>query len=186
MSRIGKLPIILPAGVTLDQTTEGDVIVTGQKGTLRQWIDSCITVKKESLDGKTVVALTRANDQKEVRAKHGLYRALIANMVKGVTEGYSKSLIVNGVGFKVAVSGNKLTMNLGLSHPVVVEIPQGITVTIPAANEIKVEGIDKTFVGQFAADIKAVKPIEPYHGYGIRYSTEEVHLKEIKKSGKKK
>ena len=107
-------------------------------------------------------------------------------MVKGVTEGYSKSLIVNGVGFKVAVSGNKLTMNLGLSHPVVVEIPQGITVTIPAANEIKVEGIDKTFVGQFAADIKAVKPIEPYHGYGIRYSTEEVHLKEIKKSGKKK
>lgn len=186
MSRIGKMPIILPAGVTLDQTSEGEVIVTGPKGTLRQWIDSCIKVEKNTLDGKTVVTLSRDNDQKEVRAKHGLYRALIANMVKGVVEGYSKTLVVNGVGFKVAVMGNKINMSIGLSHPVNVEIPQGITVTCPSANEIKVEGIDKTRVGQFAADIKAIKPIEPYHGYGIRYSTEEVHLKEIKKAGKKK
>jgi len=186
MSRIGKKPIIIPAGVTLDQTTDGDVIVTGPKGTLRQWVDSCITLNKGELEGKTVYTLTRSNDQKEVRAKHGLYRALIANMIKGVTEGYSKTLVINGVGFKVAVSGNKITMNLGLSHPVNVDIPQGITVSCPSANEIKVEGIDKAFVGQFAADIKAIKPIEPYHGYGIRYSTEEVHLKEIKKAGKKK
>ena len=181
MSRIGNEHIILPAGVTVE-IANNEITVKGPKGTLVQDYDPVITPK---VDGN-VVSFTRANDMGPTRAKHGLYRALIANMVKGVTEGYSKSLIVNGVGFKVAVSGNKLTMNLGLSHPVVVEIPQGITVTIPAANEIKVEGIDKTFVGQFAADIKAVKPIEPYHGYGIRYSTEEVHLKEIKKSGKKK
>ncbi|MBQ7453158.1 MAG: 50S ribosomal protein L6 [Clostridia bacterium] len=186
MSRIGKMPIILPANVTLDQTTEGDVIVTGPKGTLRQWVDSCITISQNELDGKKVVTLTRNSDQKEVRSKHGLYRALLANMVKGVTEGYSKNLTVNGIGYKLAVSGNKLTMNLGLSHPVNVEIPKGITVSLPSATEIKVEGIDKTFVGQFAADIKAIKPIEPYHGYGIRYSDEQVHLKEIKKAGKKK
>ena len=186
MSRIGKMPIILPANVTLDQATDGTVIVTGPKGTLRQWVDSCIKVTKGESEGKTVVTLERDNDEKEVRAKHGLYRALIANMVKGVTEGYSKSLVVNGVGFKVAVMGNKINMNLGLSHPVNVEIPQGLTVTVPNTNEIKIDGIDKTAVGQFAADVKAIKPIEPYHGYGIRYSTEEVHLKEIKKAGKKK
>ena len=186
MSRIGKMPIVLPANVTLDQNTDGEVIVTGPKGTLRQWVDSVITVSKNTLDGKNVVTLTRNSDQKEVRAKHGLYRALIANMVKGVTEGYAKSLTVNGVGYKLAIAGNKLTMNIGLSHPVVVEIPQGITLSLPNPLEIKVEGIDKTFVGQFAADIKAIKPIEPYHGYGIRYTDEVVHLKEIKKAGKKK
>ena len=186
MSRIGKMPVVLPANVTLDQNAEGEVIVTGPKGTLRQWVDSVITVSKNTLDGKTVVSLTRNSDQKETRAKHGLYRALIANMVKGVTEGYSKSLTVNGVGYKLAVNGNKLTMNIGLSHPVVVEVPNGLTVSLPSPLEIKVEGIDKTFVGQFAADIKAIKPIEPYHGYGIRYTDEVVHLKEIKKAGKKK
>ncbi|MBQ7579630.1 MAG: 50S ribosomal protein L6 [Clostridia bacterium] len=186
MSRIGKMPIILPSNVTLDQTTNGEVIVTGPKGTLRQWVDSVITVSKSELNGKNVVVLTRNNEAKETRAKHGLYRALIANMVKGVTEGYAKSLTVNGVGYKLAIAGNKLTMNIGLSHPVVVEVPQGLTVSLPSPLEIKVEGIDKTFVGQFAADIKAIKPIEPYHGYGIRYTDEVVHLKEIKKAGKKK
>ena len=186
MSRIGRAPIEIPNGVTVDQTTNGDVIVTGPKGTLRTYVDSCITLTKNEQEGKTIVTLTRANDDKEVRSKHGLYRALLANMVKGVTEGYSKSLTVAGIGYKLAVSGNKLTMNLGLSHPVVVEIPEGLTVTCPTATEILVSGIDKTRVGQLAADIKAIKPVEPYHGYGIHYTNETVIRKEIKKGAKKK
>ena len=187
MSRIGRAPIELPNGVTLDVTTENDVIVTGPKGTLRQTIASTqIKVEKTEVEGKTVVTLTRTNDEKENRAKHGLYRALIANMVKGVTEGYSKSLTVQGVGYKIAVTGNKLTLNIGLSHPVNVEIPQGLTVTCPNATDIVVSGINKEQVGQFAADIKAIKPVEPYHGYGIHYTNETVIRKEIKKGAKKK
>lgn len=186
MSRIGRAPIELPNGVTVDCTTEGDVIVTGPKGTLRQSVSSCISIEKNEENGKTVVTLTRANDEKEVRAKHGLYRALIANMVKGVTEGYSKSLTVAGVGYKIAVSGNKLTLNIGLSHPVNVTIPEGLTVTCPTATEILVAGINKEQVGQFAADVKALKPVEPYHGYGIHYTNEVVRRKEIKKGSKKK
>ena len=187
MSRIGRAPIELPNGVSLDVTNENVVIVTGPKGTLRQEIvNSNIKVEKTEVEGKTVVTLTRANDQKENRAMHGLYRALIANMVKGVTEGYKKSLTVHGVGYKIAVNGNTLTLNIGLSHPVNVAIPEGLTVTCPKATEILVEGIDKTQVGQFAADIKAIKPVEPYHGYGIHYTNETVIRKEIKKGGKKK
>ena len=188
MSRIGRAPIELPNGVTLDITTENDVIVTGPKGTLRQNIASTdVKVEKSTTEaGKTIVTLSRANDEKENRAKHGLYRALIANMVKGVTEGYSKSLTVNGVGYKIAVAGNKLTLNIGLSHAVNVEIPQGLTVTCPTATEILVAGINKEQVGQFAADIKAIKPVEPYHGYGIHYTNENVIRKEIKKGAKKK
>ena len=187
MSRIGRAPIELPNGVTLDKTTDGEVIVTGPKGTLRQTIASSqISIEKTTEDGKTIVTLTRANDEKENRAKHGLYRALIANMVKGVTEGYTKSLTVNGVGFKIAVAGNKLTLNIGLSHPVNVIVPEGLTVTCPTATEILVAGINKEQVGQFAADIKAIKPVEPYHGYGIHYTNEAVIRKEIKKGAKKK
>ena len=186
MSRIGRAPIELPNGVTVDRTTEGDVIVTGPKGTLRRNVASCIKIEKEENDGKTVVTLIRENDEKEVRAKHGLYRALIANMVKGVSEGYSKSLTVNGIGYKITISGNKLTLNLGLSHPVDVTIPEGLTVTSPSATEILVAGIDNEKVGQFAADIKALKPVEPYHGYGIHYTNEVVRRKEIKKGAKKK
>ena len=184
MSRIGRLPIELPANVTVDQTTDGTVIVTGPKGTLRQWIAPCIKIEKTQHDGKNVVVLSRENEESDTKAKHGLYRALLANMVKGVTEGYSKSLTVAGVGYKIAVAGNKLTMSLGLSHPVNVTIPEGLTVTCPSATEILVSGISKEQVGQFAADIKAIKPIEPYHGYGIHYTSDPVHLKEVKK-GKK-
>ena len=187
MSRIGRAPIELPNGVSLDVTNENVVIVTGPKGTLRQNIaTSNIKVEKTDVEGKTIVTLTRANDQKENRAMHGLYRALIANMVKGVTEGYKKSLTVHGVGYKIAVNGNTLTMNIGLSHPVNVAIPEGLTVTCPKATEILVEGINKEQVGQFAADIKAIKPVEPYHGYGIHYTNETVIRKEIKKGSKKK
>jgi len=186
MSRIGRAPIELPNGVTLDRTVEGDVIVTGPKGTLRQFVDSCISVEKTEQEGKTIVNLTRNSDEKEIRAKHGLYRALIANMVKGVTEGYTKSLTVNGVGYKITVAGNKITLNLGLSHPVNVIVPEGLTVTNPNATDIVVTGINKEQVGQFAADIKAIKPVEPYHGYGIHYTDEVVRRKEIKKGAKKK
>ena len=186
MSRIGRAPIELPNGVNLDQTTNGDVIVTGPKGTLRQNVDSCIKINKNTEDGKTIVTLVRDNDEKEVRAKHGLYRALLANMVKGVTDGYTKSLTVSGIGYKLAVNGNKLTMNLGFSHPVNMTIPEGLTVTIPTATEILVAGINKEQVGQFAADVKAIKPVEPYHGYGIHYTNETVIRKEIKKGSKKK
>ncbi len=187
MSRIGRAPVELPGGVTVDQTTDGYLVVTGPKGTLRQQFDtSCISLTRGEHNGKPAVILTRANDMQEVKAKHGLYRALLANMVKGVTEGFTKSLTVAGVGYKLQVSGNKLTMNLGLSHPVVVTIPEGLTVTVPNATDIVVAGIDKERVGQFAADIKALKPVEPYHGYGIHYTNEVVRRKEIKKGAKKK
>lgn len=182
MSRIGRAPITIPAGVTIDRNADGEVIVTGPKGTLRQWVDSCIAL--DTKDG--VLVLTRNSEEANVKAKHGLYRALVANMVKGVTEGYSKSITINGIGYKCALSGNKLVLNIGFSHPVNVEIPTGLTVTCPSITEIVVSGIDKTAVGQFAADIKAIKKVEPYHGYGIYYTNETVRRKEIKKGSKKK
>ena len=182
MSRIGRAPIELANGVTVDQTVDG--VVTGPKGTLRQAVDSCIKIERTEHNGKPAILLVRENDTNAVRSKHGLYRALLANMVKGVTEGFSKSLTVNGIGYKIAIKDNKITLNIGFSHPVNVTIPEGLTVTNPTANEILVSGINKELVGQFAADIKALKPIEPYHGYGIRYTADPVHLKEVKK-GKK-
>lgn len=184
MSRIGRAPIELPSNVTVDKTVDGEVIVTGPKGTLRRKIDHCVNIEKSEHNGKPAIVLTRNAETNEVRAKHGLYRALIHNMVVGVSEGYSKSLTIAGIGYKIAINGNKITLNLGLSHPVVVEIPEGLTVTNPNATDIVVSGIDKEAVGQFAADIKAIKPIEPYHGYGIHYTADPVHLKEVKK-GKK-
>ena len=182
MSRIGRAPITIPAGVKVDLNTNSEVIVTGPKGSLRQWVDtSCINVDVQ----ENTVVLTRNSDVNEVKAKHGLYRALIANMVKGVSEGYSKSITIHGVGYKCAVQGNKIVLNIGFSHPVNIEIPQGLTATCPSITEIVIAGIDKTAVGQFAADIKALKKVEPYHGYGIYYTNETVRRKEIKK-GKKK
>ncbi len=182
MSRIGRAPIALPAGVKLDINTESEVIVSGPKGTLRQWVDtSCINVNVEN----NTVVLTRNSEANDVKAKHGLYRALIANMIKGVTEGYSKGVTISGIGYKCAVQGNKIVLNIGFSHPVNIAIPEGITVTCPTITEMVISGIDKTKVGQFAADIKALKKVEPYHGYGIYYTGETVRRKEIKK-GKKK
>ena len=186
MSRIGRLPISIPADVKVDISNENVVVITGKLGSLRQPVDACITIEKKELEGKQVLVLTRASEEKAVKAKHGLYRALLANMVKGVTEGYSKTLIVNGVGYKCAVTGDKLNMNIGFSHPINYQIPSDVKITCVSATEIKVEGCDKTRVGQVAADIKAFKPIEPYHGYGIKYSDQFVLRKEIKKAAKKK
>lgn len=177
MSRIGRAPIQIPQGV---QVTINDhlVTVTGPLGTLTQKIDKSIDVKVE--DGH--VLCTRHFDDKDHRALHGLYRALIHNMVVGVTKGFEKSLIVNGVGYKVTLNGNnKMTMNIGFSHPVDFTAPEGVTFAQPQPLEIVVKGIDRQLVGQTAATIKAIKPVEPYHGYGIHYKDETV----IHKVGKR-
>ena len=174
MSRVGKLPIGIPSGVTI--TVDPDTItVAGSKGTLTQFTMPDITVKQE---GDQVI-VTRANDEPKVRAKHGLMRALLANMVAGVSTGFAKQLEINGVGFRVAAAGQDLKMQLGFSHEVVYHLPQGITATVEQ-NKITVAGINKQQVGQVAAEIRALKKPEPYKGKGIKYVGERI----IRKSGK--
>lgn len=181
MSRIGKNPIVMPAGVTA-KFENGLLTVNGPKGTLTQEVNSVIGV---NIEGQTL-SFVIAKETADSNAKHGLYRALANNMVKGVSEGFKKTLLVSGVGYKVAVQGNKLVMNLGLSHTVELEIPQGLTVTCPNTTEITVTGIDKQAVGQFASKIKFTRPVEPYHGYGIRYADQVVIRKVGKTAGKGK
>ena len=179
MSRIGRLPIDIPAGVTV--TVNGqNVSVAGKLGTLTQDVDKTISVKVE---GNQVV-LTRANETGDVKAKHGLYRQLIANMVKGVSEGFSKTLNINGVGYKATLQGTKVVLNIGFSHPVELVPTEGIKLAVNG-NDVTVSGIDKAKVGQFAAKIRDLKPVEPYHAYGIKYADEVVIRKEGKTSGKK-
>ena len=180
MSRIGNAIINIPAGVTVD-ISANVITVKGPKGTLSQAYDPIITPVIEG----SVLKFTRANDQGPTKAKHGLYRALTANMVKGVTEGYKKTLIVNGVGWKVAKQGKKLVMNVGFSHPVEMEEIEGITIDCPSQTEITVSGIDKDKVGQVAAIVRGVREPEPYHGYGIRYSDEVIERKVGKAAGAK-
>ena len=179
MSRIGRMPIALPEGVEV-KVENGIVSVKGPKGQLSQQIGKEISVNIEN----NVIVLSRANDKKEVRAQHGLYRALINNMVIGVTKGFEKALIVNGVGYKAQVQGKKLILNIGYSHPVEIEAPEGITIECPQLTEVVVKGIDKTVVGQVAANIRAKREVEPYHSYGIRYKDEVVITKEGKTAGK--
>ena len=181
MSRIGRKHIDLPAGVTVT-FENGVVTVKGKLGELKQEI-KCKDIDVV-IDG-AVINVTRANDNKQTRAYHGLYRQLIANMVHGVQNAFTKTLIVAGVGYKCAVTGNKLVMNIGYSKPVEYTIPQGITVTCPDPLTIVVSGIDKEFVGEVAAQIKSKRPVEPYHGYGLHYSNEVVLRKEAKTAGKK-
>lgn len=179
MSRIGRAPVAIPAGVTVE-VKDGFMTVKGPKGTLTQDIDSGITV---SIEGG-VATLARANDSKELRAKHGLYRALLQNMVNGVTVGYTKSLIINGVGYKVAKQGNKVVLNVGYSHPIEFAEIDGIKLDCPTITEITISGIDKVKVGQVAANIRSIREPEPYHGYGIRYKDEVIERKEGKTAGK--
>lgn len=174
MSRVGKLPIKIPSGVTIT-VDDSKITVVGPKGTLEQFTMPGITVQQ---DGEQVL-VTRVDDQPVHRAKHGLMRALINNMVVGVTEGFSKKLEIQGVGFRVAMAGNQLKMNLGFSHDVMFPIPEGIQVSIEQ-NTITVTGIKKQQVGQTAAEIRALKKPEPYKGKGIRYEGEHI----IRKSGK--
>ncbi len=180
MSRIGRLPIDIPAGVTV--TVNGlNVTVAGKLGTLTQDVDKTISVKVE---GNQVV-LTRANETGDVKAKHGLYRQLIANMVKGVSEGFSKTLVINGVGYKATLQGEKVVLNIGFSHPIELVPTEGIKLAVNGGTDVVVSGIDKAKVGQFAAKVRDLKPVEPYHAYGIKYADEVVIRKEGKTSGKK-
>lgn len=179
MSRIGKLPITIPSGVTITVDPE-TITVSGSKGTLKQFTMPGITVTQE--DGEIIVA--RANDEPMLRAKHGLMRTLLNNMVTGVTKGFSKKLEINGVGYRVAAQGTNLKLNLGLSHDVIFKLPQGITATVEQ-NTITVSGIDKQQVGQVAAEIRALKKPEPYKGKGIKYVDERI-LRKSGKSGKDK
>ena len=179
MSRIGKLPITIPAGVTVS-VNDDVVTVSSNKGTLTQKISKLVKV---TIENNQAVVETTANT-KEANAMHGLYRTLINNMVVGVTTGFKKSLTINGVGYKVAKQGNKVVMNIGYSHPVEVVEENGVTFNVASATELVVEGISKEAVGAMAAKIRAIKPVEPYHGYGIRYTDEKVSLKEGKSSGK--
>ena len=178
-SRIGKMPVALPAGVTVE-VKDGKMIVKGPKGTLEQDIDARISLSVEN--GHAV--LTPASDSADVKAKHRLYRALLHNMVTGVTAGYTKSLVINGVGYKVAKQGNKIVLNIGYSHPVEFSEVEGIKLDCPSQTEISVSGIDKVKVGQVAANIRALREPEPYHGYGIRYKDEVIERKEGKTAGK--
>lgn len=180
MSRIGNAHIVIPAGVTVD-FNNNVITVKGAKGTLTQSYDPIIT---PSIDGNVIV-FKRANDLGPTKAKHGLYRALTANMIKGVTEGYTKKLSVSGVGWKVAKQGKKIVLNVGFSHPVEVEETEGITLDCPTQTEITVSGIDKEKVGQVAAMIRGIREPEPYHGYGIRYSDEVIARKVGKAAGGK-
>ena len=181
MSRIGRLPIAVPAGVTVTIADDNTVTVKGPKGELSQKINKDITVKQEGAE----LIVSRPSDAKNHRAVHGLYRSLINNMVIGVTKGYEKSLELVGVGYRAqAESAKKLVINIGFSHPVNVDAPANISFATPAPTKIVVSGIDKQEVGAIAADIRAIRKPEPYHGKGIRYEGEFVRHKEGK-SGKK-
>lgn len=181
MSRIGKAPITIPAGVEVKVDENNHVTVKGPKGTLERTIVSPIQVNVEA----GVVHVTCPDDGlKETGALHGLSRTLVANMVEGVTNGFAKTLEVNGVGYRAAKEGNKLVLTVGYSHPVNVEEVPGITIEVPNANTIVIHGIDKQQVGQFAADVRSKRPPEPYKGKGIKYSYEVVRRK-VGKTGAK-
>ncbi len=181
MSRIGRLPITVPAGVTVTVDADNLVTVKGPKGTLSQQVNSAITVKQEG----NILTLERPTDSKPHKAMHGLYRALVHNMVVGVTDGFSKTLELVGTGYRAAAEGGKkLTINIGFSHPVILDAPENVTFETPNANTIVVKGISKQVVGNLAADIRAIRKPEPYLGKGIKYVDEHIRRKEGK-TGKK-
>lgn len=179
MSRIGKQPIAVPAGVTVTISESNEVVVKGPKGTLTQSFDSAMNIALEENN----VVVTRPNDLKRNRALHGLTRTLIANMIEGVTNGFTKVLEINGVGYRAQKQGKKLVLSLGYSHPVEMEDPEGLTTAVDG-NKITVTGIDKAAVGQFAAEIRDKRRPEPYKGKGIKYIDEVIRRKEGK-TGKK-
>lgn len=180
MSRIGRLPVAIPEGVTVTVAEGNKVTVKGPKGTLERVLPTEMTIKVE--DGHVVV--TRPNDLKKMKSLHGLTRTLINNMVIGVTDGYAKELEVNGVGYRAQKNGKTLVLSLGYSHPVEMTDPEGIEVNVEGQNLIVVKGIDKEKVGQYAAEIRSKREPEPYKGKGIKYSDETIRRK-VGKTGKK-
>ena len=181
MSRVGRMPIEIPAGVTVSQN-EHTLTVKGAKGELTRTFHPDINIAVE----ENLITVTRPSDGKEHRSLHGLTRALVANMVTGVHEGFTKTLEINGVGYRAAKQGNKLALTLGFSHPVEMEAPAGITIDVPAPNKIVVSGADKEVVGAVAADIRKWRKPEPYKGKGIRYEGEVVRRKAGKAGAKGK
>ena len=180
MSRIGRMPIAIPAGVEVK--IDGSVVtVKGAKATLTREFHPNMNIAVEGNE----ILVTRPNDDKHNRALHGLTRSLIHDMVVGVTDGFKKELEINGVGYKASKEGNKLVMNLGYSHLVTMEEIEGITIDVPAPNKVVINGIDKQKVGQFAANVRGKRPPEPYKGKGIKYATETIRHKEGKAGGKK-
>ena len=181
MSRIGKKPVVIPAGVTVEVASGNVVTVKGPKGSLTNTFNADMIINVEG----NVLTVSRPTDEAQHRALHGLTRTLIANMVEGVEKGYSKELEVNGVGYRAEKKGNQLVMRLGFSHEVIMDEVAGITIEVPAPNKIIVKGIDKQAVGQFAAEVRGKRPPEPYKGKGIKYTTEVIRRKVGKTGGKK-
>ena len=180
MSRIGRMPIAVPAGVTVDIAENNKVTVKGPKGTLERVLPAEMTIKLENDE----IVVTRPNDLKKMKSLHGLTRSLLNNMLIGVTEGYQKELEVNGVGYRAQKKGKVLTLSLGYSHPVEMEDPDGVEVEVEGQNKIIVKGIDKEKVGQYAAEIREKRAPEPYKGKGIKYADEVIRRK-VGKTGKK-
>ncbi len=181
MSRIGKLPITVPAGIEVEIAENNVVTVKGAKATMTQKFDDKMKITK---DGQTI-KVERPDDSNKYRSLHGLTRTLLSNMIHGLDKGFSKELEVNGVGYRAALEGKKLVMNLGYSHPVTMEAPEGVEIEVPAPNKIIVKGYDKQAVGQFAAEVRGKRPPEPYKGKGIKYASEVVRHKEGKTGAKK-
>ena len=181
MSRIGKKPVMIPAGVTVTVAEGNNVTVKGPKGTLNYTFHPDMILKLEG----NVLTVERPSEEHEHKSLHGLTRTLLNNMVEGVEKGYSKELDVNGVGYRVEKKGTQLVMRLGFSHEVIMDEIPGITVEVPAPNKIIVRGIDKQVVGQYAAEVRGKRPPEPYKGKGIKYSTEVIRRKVGKTGGKK-
>ncbi len=175
MSRIGKKPIVVPAGVEV-KLNGNEVTVKGPKGELKNTFNADMQIAMEGNE----ITVTRPSDNKDHRALHGLTRTLIANMVEGVANGYSKTLEVNGIGYRAQKQGKNLVMNLGFSHQVIMEEIPGITIEVPNPNQIIVSGADKQQVGQFAAEVREKRPPEPYKGKGIKYADEHIRRKEGK------
>ena len=172
MSRIGRRPVTIPSGVTVEQV-DGELRVKGPKGALAAPVPPAVQVEIEG----GVARFTRSDDRKPSRAYHGLARATLANMVRGVTEGFTRELQIEGVGYRAEASGRKLTLSLGFSHPVVMEVPEGLSVALEGQNKIRITGVDREQVGQFASEIRGLRPPEPYKGKGVRYADERIRRK---------